>query len=345
MRPRGTKPGGPPAWTADVAKGVIRKIAAARCQRKRDDLAQTDTRLAVVEKACAALRGRGSIHKYLQLRKEYRDLVQHHDHTAGDKWVQPILDRARPLMNPHAGSSKRQYIQAVFNAMFFADYGQVQMQDPDTCPRCRVDMVLHPNTSTIVCPACHESRYIIMCNADIVQPSSNQRYERSPLYRKFLMQFHADVQDPPDDVLSSIIHHLSRVHVLQSTKVKPTPVSAVLRKCGMQKYIAQVARITRVLNREPVAALPTDLIDRLVSRFEKVVKVFRRVKNLQRKKILSFEFLTKKFLILEGEPAMADMFSMHKTRAVLTIADRTLKQCCDILSRTDPMGWKLPWTM
>ena len=136
-----------------------------------------------------------------------------------------------------------------------------------------------------MCPKCGTSEHLLYCNSDFIQNEEvkNNQYERGPLYHKYLMQFHEDAPDPPTEVINIVYRHLSKVHIMLSSKVKPTPISQILRQEGLQKWTSMAVRIAKTINREPIVKLSTALIDRLVLRFNKITQAFSMTKNKERK--------------------------------------------------------------
>ena len=198
--------------------------------------------------------------------------------------------------------------------------------------------------SMLTCKSCGNSRIILDHGIDFINDKyingSNMLYNRSTLYRKYLMQFHENTQNPPDEVINKIYIHLSKVHMISKYKIRPTPITNILRKEKMQKWVPFANRIAKYMNGEFVVKLDSTLIKVLITRFNKITKVFSEYKMKDRKKIMNFEFLTKQFLLMENRSDLAQWFSCHKTKNVLNYADLNLRKCCDILTDTDDMNWE-----
>jgi hypothetical protein len=99
-------------------------------------------------------------------------------------------------------------------------------------------------------------------------------------------------------------------------------------------------RIAKIMNGERAPQMSIELIYRLLKRFKLVAGVFSKNKD-SRKKIHNFEFLTSKFLSMEGRDDLASMFKLHKTRIVLYNADKRLEKCCDLIESREITNWQV----
>lgn len=215
--------------------------------------------------------------------------------------------------------------------------------DREMCQKCSKRMVVSSAESAHLCPSCGDMRHIIMSVSDYMEgPELVQTtYERSPLYRKYLRQFQEGSSIPPPDVIKKVCLEMSKIHMMLPSKVRPTPIAHILRNNNMQRWVPYAVRIAKHINNEPVVVLSQHMIERLVSRFEKVSKAFSNSDMKDRKKIMNFEFLTRQFLFMEKRPDLAELFSCHKTRTVLKQADRRLTVCSRKLKGTDDLEWNV----
>jgi hypothetical protein len=215
----------------------------------------------------------------------------------------------------------------------------VQFVDDDVC-ECGSNMHYNDLTATLTCTKCGRCRRIIKCDTDFDDKAWGRItvYERGPLYRRFLDQFDQNSETPPQHVYETIRKIVQRGHLTFGTKVRPTPVAAVLRSHGLQKWVHHSMVIVKTLNGEPVPILDSRKIDRLVLRFNKLAKLFNDLSG-NRKKILNFEYLTRQFLNMDCHKELGRMFACHKTREVLIEADERLSTYCKLLRRTDELSW------
>lgn len=207
------------------------------------------------------------------------------------------------------------------------------------CSGCNNPVAIRTYEASTICPLCAISTTIISDNheisGNILKMHKSTSYNRAPLYRKFLMQFHVNTPPPPEGVISKLYYHLNKVHIMLPVKIKPTPICQILRSEGLQKWCYMAIRISKIMNREQTVVLSDLLIERLLDRFEKISSIYHGLKSADRKKILNFEYLTRQFLILEHRMSDALLFNLHKTRTVLMNADETFRKCCKSLLTTD----------
>ena len=296
--------------------------------------------ITVLRSSLVGLRGRTAIRKHRDLLDKIKSKEQEITFLVEDKHIEEFVEQISPLLS-HAeggegdrveldavdGSTKtsgivQQQRQAVFLNLFYRDKSAPCFVDRDVCPACSHNFVLIVQESMNICPNCGLSEHMIYCSADYIQnEEAKTAYDRRPLYRKYLMQFHEDKPDPPKEVINTVYHNLFKVHIMLASKVKPTPIGAILRQEGLQKWCSMAIRISKIINNEPVVKLSTELIDRLVTRFAGITPS-------DNKKTMNFEYLTNKFLIIELETEKSESFLVHTTRRVLSHADDRLTSRC-----------------
>lgn len=175
---------------------------------------------------------------------------------------------------------------------------------------------------------------------DIIGKIKNTTYNRNELYRRYLTQYHESKKNPPQFIINIIYKHMTKVHIGSNCKIKQTPVTNILRKEKLHKWIPYACRISKFMNNEFIVKLSTQLIDKLVERFKKITEVVNKQGFKNRTKILNFEYLTKQFLLMDGQDDLAQWFMCHKSKKILMPADENLRKCCDILKETDCFNWR-----
>lgn len=216
--------------------------------------------------------------------------------------------------------------------------GIVHLTDTNLCRTCDRPIVITTKTSSSVCEYCNVTKYIICNKNDYSDVNKYNVYDRSPLFRKYLENFSQSICDPPQSVLVQLYESLSRSH--STNAVRPTTVASTLKKLKFTQYNGIVIRITKLMLQEPVPALSEVLIDRLVERFDTIVETFNSIRSCAlRKKILNFEYLCSKFLLMERRSDLAEMFNLLKTRRILSSADSKLKDCCESVKAESNLNW------
>tara|TARA_B110000046_G_scaffold72446_1_gene80218 strand:+ start:1215 stop:2240 length:1026 start_codon:yes stop_codon:yes gene_type:complete len=227
--------------------------------------------------------------------------------------------------------------------------------DPDKCTKCGLLYVFDNVTNVHICEECGFTVDVLFISEDtshdvlitrepntgsavsVRQRTSDYQYVRSPLYRRYLGQFGEDMPEIPTDVMRVLYKYLSNIHLQNSIRCRPTPVGNIMRTHGFSKWAHLAIRITKIFNGDPVPVIASDLIDRLVARFDLIFKEATR----QKKKLPSFEFITNILLRVEGRQDIASCFVLHKTRAVLVRISTSLYEIIDAVRELDrSMAWE-----
>jgi len=159
---------------------------------------------------------------------------------------------------------------------------------------------------------------------------------RSINYRKFLIQFTSTV---PDAVVS-YIHtlHNRTVHSHGDSFCRSTRFASFLRESPKFSVKNQEATaITICFYRGQYQLMCLDIVDRLVQRFEEYrAALYVIMPEKEAKKCAAFEFLTNRFLLLEGEVKLSRSFELPKTRTVLRSVNKRFVNVCQTLK------WDIP---
>lgn len=248
---------------------------------------------------------------------------------------------------PRANSTALHHKQNIIYKMIFNESSLrlVTCDSDRVCPSCDKVYVVSQRRAVQSCPGCgHTTRRYesIQENQFLDELHVKQVYKRIPLYRRFLLQYNTDEPDIPAEVYDVILKGLFQCHVFTRAKCKPTPITHILRKHKLSKWIPYALKISRTLNSEdPIEYLPDNVIDTLLSRFEEIVNVFEVG---AKGKFLNYEFLTHMMLLMDGKTQYTPMFGCHKTANVYTRSMGRLQQLCAKLKElpTTKHSWDLP---
>jgi len=350
---------------------------------KRKLLPEVNSRLESMRKRMRLCRGPGDIQEWMTLKQEAARLESDMDRVRSGVDARVFFERARPLIAGEGGgghtggpsdssrdSNGDQKREALAMTLFHPDKAVPVFIQTDRCTECDDDLKYHEEESVMVCPRCNRSYAHLQLSTDHVDvdyigqdtnsnhtrstptggvdkmSTTNTAYAKPNLYRKFLMQFSDSVPTPPDAVIEVILREMSKVHLHHSSKAQPTPIGAILRKCKMKQWAWMSVRIAMMIKMRPDETVPVfcqTLIDRIIARFEKLVTALQRTRCRNRQKVFNFRFLTKVFLVMEGEYALSELFENHKTRAVQLREDRRMTAGCRILEREmkeNGFSWK-----
>uniref|UniRef100_A0A6C0CK56 Uncharacterized protein n=1 Tax=viral metagenome TaxID=1070528 RepID=A0A6C0CK56_9ZZZZ len=190
-------------------------------------------------------------------------------------------------------------------------------------------------------------------SAGNIDSSDDALYPKPLMFEGFISQFSETVPDPPPRVLEIILCELSRVHIASGSKIQPTPIGMILRKKGLKEYVWMSLRISMILKRNGDDAIPSfsnDIIQRLMKRFHLFINAVKESvskkqlsPNLKTLKTMTsalkfitrnfMQFLTRVFLIMEGDVAQSELFECHKTRSVHRREDRRIQHACERLQK------------
>lgn len=330
--------------TFEAVKENIKKKSTSLRSSTKSDIMKLQNDINQLQNNLSSLSGRKRVRDYHETLENIRKKNKELEYLSADKHIEEFVELVKPLLsNPTDESTTiQQQRHTVYLNLFYSEKSIPCFVDRDTCTFCNTEYVTLTQESVNMCPKCGNSEHVIYCNSDFIQNEDfkNNPYERGPLYRKYLMQFHESIPDLPDDVINIVYRNLSKVHIMLSSRVKPTPICQILRQEGLQKWAPMAVRIAKIINCEPIVKLSSELIDRLVLRFNKIAQAFSLTKKKERKKIMNFEFLTKQFLIMENRPDLSEWYNLHKTRTVLFSADTRFEKCCKAM-KNDELNWNI----
>ena len=165
------------------------------------------------------------------------------------------------------------------------------------------------------------------------QPRTNTRL---PAYRRFLQQYVGDDLVPYG--VFTFVHHVYGSSNHLSRNCRSTMVSAWIKdNSALTQYEYCSTRIAAEFCGHKTARLTPRLVDQLVDRFKRfVLASFSVLSAVDRRRSVSFEFLTNRFLLLEVEPTLSRRFMLPRTRSVLRMVDERFRTVCHFL------GWNCP---
>jgi hypothetical protein len=240
-----------------VKNNVKRKTLKLKTQKieKQKAIDKHITRLHAVNKT---LMGINDIHKLRDNQAQIEKLKDEMQFILDDKPFEEFVELVTPLLGESQEDTHItvQQKHTIFLNIFHKDKAIPCFVEREICGTCNKEFVMVSQESIMMCPTCGESEHLIYCNSDFIDSIDvkNNPYERGPLYRKYLMQFHADAPIPPPDVINVVYKHLSKVHIMLSTKVKPTPIAQILREEKLQKWTPYAVRIAKYINKEPIVS-------------------------------------------------------------------------------------------
>ena len=310
--------------------------------------------------------GRTQIRQYFEnnrlikiKQRKLKDVRQGKAIQAFSERVRPLIAQSPPytpklITKSGATNYKSVLIDQQKHALFlniFKPYKALpSFVNRDICQQCGTYLQTLTSEAKSICPntRCGNTTHILDYHVDMIQQEDNKKpeYNKIPLFRRFVTQFSVDVPDPKQDHIDIMLDALVHEHILLPSRVKPTRVAKIMREAKLPQCASMPVRISRIINGEPPIRFSTDLINRLVIRFTKYTYAQKMIVTDTTKELpeivkLSNEFLTKYFLMMEGEYKLSRHFHMQKTREVNIKAESWFNHCCVILQQSsDQMVWK-----
>lgn len=335
---------------------------------KRGMVQQMEDQCEELTKRMKICKGPSSIPEYMKLKEERQNLQKTMESYAKGEEEYAFLERAFPLIVCEEKDLERkepvdsniiQEREALAMSLFHRDKAVPVFIQTDRCTKCGCELRIKSEESLVTCPKCGRTTEFLQLSTDHVDgdyvaqdtdvnhvrstltggidntSGVDNPYPKPALYHKFLLQFSSAVAAPPPQLIDMVLQELSKVHIHHSSKVQATPISNILKK-HQKSYAWMSLRISMMLKQadgEPFPIFSEELIDRLIRRFRILIEELIKQRCRNRKRVFNFQFLTKVFLIMEGKPAMAELFENHKTRDVLRREDKRIGEACKIMDR------------
>ena len=216
--------------TFDTVKQNIRNKSKHLRDNRENLLKSITDKINNVKKQRLTFSGVANIRDYKKLTAELVELEDELKDTQNNRHIAEFVEKVQPLLNRRDNCSiqVQQQKHTIFLDLFNPEKNSPCFIDRDICHRCGTEYVLLTSESMMMCtnPTCRSSERLVYCNSDFIQnhePKPLEEQDRAPLYRKYLMKDHEDVPDIPDEVISIVYKHLSKVHIALPSKVKPNP--------------------------------------------------------------------------------------------------------------------------
>lgn len=228
------------------------------------------------------------------------------------------------------------------------------------CSKCNSELMFNQTTHQLTCSFCKFCFTSMFVSRDYSEDAvANSRYMKAALntspepnssvvenhaarvlqYQKWLQQFASDAPPTPPQVLALLYRELAHVHVVSSTRCRPTPVAAILRAHGFREEAACAVRITMECNGLEPPQLDPHLIRNMVQRFEELT--YLEARHPQHRKMYTFEFLSAVIFWAEGRSDLLPLIFVHKSRDIIKLCDDRVRSIVRDLQTTSQLDWSL----
>jgi hypothetical protein len=323
----------------DMQDSVKHKI-----QKMTDDkpglIARLTAQVAELEAQATGLTAATEIHDRKDCLLECAKLRVQLERVVTDRPYEEFARKMAPLVSDralsHAARVQRDVIMA---SELKITTTMPSIVDCDACEVCQGALLVQAGESRTSCQKCGHSKEFVCASLETGEEYDRKSHtQRVPMYQKYLKQFDENAPDIPQNVLDVVYHSLSKVHIMHRSKAKHTPIRQILREAGLHQWAPYAIRISKIVNNEFLVTLPSEVVERLLLRFQKVMQA------TDSKKVRNLQFLTQQFLRMDGRHDLAEWFSCHKTRTVLNKADSRLSRCSQIVdfeNNSEHMNWTM----
>ena len=198
--------------------------------------------------------------------------------------------------------------------------------------------------SIFVCPdpSCGRARTRQTVEQTYQKPVEPKCHAYKPymMYRRNIWQFLDTANKPLLSTVDHIYRNISDVHILGMMRCGHATVSQIMRKENQQHLASTSSVLARRMNGEPVPQFSQAMIERLEDRSKKICEAQLESDSKDASNTMfNCSYLTKKFLMMEGDVKTSMMFSLLKTPFVLDKSDRRFRTFCQKLDREDNFRW------
>jgi len=250
-------------------------------------------------------------------RKKYVDWIRQKQQNQHEQNVVKYWDTKQPVYD------ERKFCKCATSVIHFRH--EINML---VCTKCGVTGVYHG----IYDP--------INVEEDMYNSSTSTLESRVILYTRFLNQFSSHYCNLPENVMNEISLELLRN--TSHAPIKASKVAEICRALGYTEYATHAnIRISRMFNKQEPLIIPDHIIRRLQYRFNILQEMFIFTNFTSRRKIINFKYITRQFLLMEGEFSLASQFENLKTARFFE-EDQRMKQLCERIARNHPNeNWRV----
>ena len=184
---------------SNVKEGVKWATQRLRKQKRERVIKLKDAITKLTESGSKLTRRRGDIHKRMNIAREIGKLKVELADVMDDKPCEEFVERVQPLLTEDT-QENRQQCHVLYLNLFHPDKSAPLFVERDICPTCNTEYVMAATESKMICPSCGDTDNLVHSNTEFVDEAEPTKpapeYERGPVYRKYLMQYHEDAPCP-----------------------------------------------------------------------------------------------------------------------------------------------------
>lgn len=217
------------------------------------------------------------------------------------------------------------------------------------CEECLIEKMIIQSESTLVCPECGDTEYIILNNdkpnyKEISTDVNCFAYKKKNHFKEILNQIQGKESTTiPDEIYQKILEELRKTRV-KTEDVKKQKIRDILRKIGHTKYYEHRSNIIYKIKGIPPITLSRDIEDRLLLMFDDLLKPYAKCCPKTRKNFLNYYYVIRKLCEILGlkEILKTEHLPHLKSRKKLAEHDQIWKEMIKLLSEKDPLWIYIP---
>lgn len=208
------------------------------------------------------------------------------------------------------------------------------IKNKKNCYNCKSELT--KQNGNLVCTTCGECEDIFdnsssFTDVSRVNMSSRYKYDKRIHFRDTLNNFQGKQNKTIHDDIYVVIKDEMNKHGITKDKLTKNHVYIFLKETGFSKYYEDITLIySKITGKKPPDI--SHLENELMEMFDKVIKVYVKIKPPTRKSFLNCQFILYQFLKKLKYPCKETDFSFLKSRDKLIEHELIYGQICDVLS-------------
>ncbi len=218
------------------------------------------------------------------------------------------------------------------------------------CSNCdNSNYIFKDSSGFYVCESCgYEFRDVINISSTLSYKQTQEldfkieyTYVKQSHLSELLKRFQAkERKQIPEEVISGVISEARKERISDLNELTDKKVRTYLKKLKYNIYYDNVVSIINIINNRPPLKLTIEVEEKIKRMFQQIQKPFEKYKDKNRKNMLSYTYLLRKFFEILGMKEYALYFPLLKTQEKLRQQDEVFKKIVEEVAEEDKItGW------
>ena len=170
---------------------------------------------------------------------------------------------------------------------------------------------------------------------------SDYTYLKQSHLSELLKRFQAkERKHIPAEVIQGVISEAKKERIIDLNTLTDVKVRYYLKKLGYNIYYDNIVTIINRINNRPPLKLSVEIEEKIKMMFQQIQEPFEKYKDKNRKNMLSYTYLLRKFFEILGLNEFAIYFPLLKTQEKLRQQDEIFKKIVEEVAKKDSTtGW------